>query len=44
MLRHLITNPELLREARLPAVRASQEFSWERYRNRAGKLVEDFLQ
>jgi len=43
-LRRLIENPELLRAAREPAMRSGQDFSWTSYRERAGQLMEDFVQ
>lgn len=42
-LRRLIENPALLTEARGQALEASREFSWERYRKRAGSVLEEFL-
>lgn len=42
-LARLIRHPELLLQARAPALQASRTFSWEAYRQRAGKLLEDFL-
>jgi glycosyltransferase involved in cell wall biosynthesis len=44
ILRTLITRPALLRAAREPAMRSGQAFSWANYRNRAGQLLEDFVQ
>ncbi|MEJ8820831.1 glycosyltransferase [Variovorax humicola] len=43
-LRELICNPALMQRARAPALIASKEFSWERYRARAGRVLQEYLQ
>ncbi|RZA21763.1 MAG: glycosyltransferase, partial [Proteobacteria bacterium] len=43
MLRRLVDEPVLMQKARVPALAASREFSWTAYRQRAGKLLEDYL-
>ncbi|MEJ8854243.1 glycosyltransferase family 4 protein [Variovorax robiniae] len=43
-LRKLISDPALMQRARVPALLASKEFTWERYRARAGRVLQEYLQ
>ena len=43
LLRRLLSDHSLLQQARAPALQASREYSWTRYRERAGQALEEFL-
>ncbi|WP_213953272.1 MULTISPECIES: glycosyltransferase family 4 protein [unclassified Variovorax] len=43
-LRELVGDPASLQRARIPALIASKDFTWERYRARAGRALQEYLQ